>query len=175
MATITIPLTKGKSTIVDEADVDLAAFKWHADENYYTFYAQRSDHRGRPRQRPKMVSMHRVIMSRILGRNLLRSELVDHRDRNGLNNRRANLRICTNGQNVQNSRDPKKTKNYPRGVRFDGRAKLQKPFFAQIGVNGIKRHLGYFATPDEAHAAYRRASLKLHGEFSPYYEEATRA
>lgn len=88
-------------------------------------------------------------------------KLIDHEDTNQINNRWKNLREATNSQNGANSR-PWKRKTLPKGVYQyrDGR------FAAQIKKDRKHHFLGYFLTPDEAHAAYVAAAERLHGKFA---------
>jgi hypothetical protein len=89
--------------------------------------------------------------------------MVDHKDGNGLNNQRSNLRICTNGQNKQNGTVYKNSKTGFRGVTY--RKDLNK-FRSKISFNGKEIHLGYFDTALEAAQVRDRKALELHGEFA---------
>jgi hypothetical protein len=80
----------------------------------------------------------------------------------GLDNRRANLRIATHQQNNHNHRISKNNTSGFKGVTWFERS---KKWVAQINMNGKKIHLGLHGTPEAAHAAYAAASAKLHGEF----------
>jgi hypothetical protein len=84
---------------------------------------------------------------------------VDHIDRNKTNNALSNLRLATAAENIWNSAS--KTP----GVQFHkGRGK----YIAKMRVNGRQIWLGTFTDPSEAAEAYREASRKFHGPFSPY-------
>jgi HNH endonuclease len=96
-----IELTRGKNAIIDVIDRDLAGRSWYAVPGHqsignYTFYAAR-------RKGNKSVTLHRVILERILGRHLRDGEECDHIDGNGLNNRRYNLRLVDHRKNIRNS------------------------------------------------------------------------
>lgn len=104
--------------------------------------------------------LHRVIWKMMTGEDP--STDVDHKDRNRKNNAWSNLRLATALQNKVNSARKGKL---PRGVH---QRKGRTNFYAQIRVDGKPLHLGTFATAEEAHQAYRKASLELHGEFSIY-------
>lgn len=103
----------------------------------------------------------------ILARLILKpppGRLVDHIDRNGLNNSRGNLRIATNTQNQWNS-----TKVLGRsGLRGVSYRSSRQRWRAMIRVDGFRIELGLYRTPEEAHEAYKKASIEYHGEFSPY-------
>jgi hypothetical protein len=85
---------------------------------------------------------------------------IDHRDLNRTNNAIANLREGTRSQNMANTRA---RGNYGKGVWLHKSSGL---FAASIRAGGVKRHLGYFKTPEAAHAAYCQAALVLNGEFA---------
>lgn len=86
---------------------------------------------------------------------------LDHRDRDRSNNRIANLRLATASQNNTNTSRTNATGF--RGVVF---FKPRNCWQAQIRANNKREYLGYFSTPEEAGAAYRAASKRLHGEFA---------
>jgi hypothetical protein len=96
-----IELTKGKYAIIDVTDADLAGRSWHVVPGHrsvgnYTFYAAR-------RRGTRHVTLHRVVLERILGRKLREGEECDHIDGNGLNNKRCNLRLVDHRRNIRNS------------------------------------------------------------------------
>lgn len=90
---------------------------------------------------------------------------IDHVNRDRSDNKWGNLRLATPSQNAVNS--PVRTRSLPRGVVMHRRCGRYQ---AGIKVKGRSIHLGLFDFPDEAHRAYRAASLAHHGEFSPYFE-----
>lgn len=104
-----------------------------------------------------ILHMHRMIMDAPKGK------VVDHRDRNGLNNTRGNLRIATHSQNCCNRVRPGNNSSKYRGVL---RCKDRRKWRANICVNGKKRHLGYFENEEDAARAYDEAAKELHGEFA---------
>jgi hypothetical protein len=153
-----IQLTRGKVAVVDDEDYALVCgVPWVAAEKRGKFYAQRS---VGPRGARKTVAMARLIMN--AGPGLV----VDHRDGNTLDNRRANLRLATNAQNVANQRRARPAASGFKGVRHRHHWKLKKPWCAEIDANGKHIHLGYFATAEEAAAAYDRAAVEHFGEFA---------
>lgn len=86
---------------------------------------------------------------------------LDHRNGNPADNRIANLREATNGQNKACAGPQRNNALGIKGVSRDHRG-----YRAQIRKNGKKIYLGYFATPAEASAAYQRAAAAMHGEFA---------
>lgn len=87
---------------------------------------------------------------------------LDHRDGERDNNRFVNLRPATKAQNCRNRRKNANNKSGFKGVYFHVRVGR---YAAQIRHNRVARHLGYFDTPEAAHAAYCRASAELHQEY----------
>lgn len=92
---------------------------------------------------------------------------VDHRDLNKHNNAWSNLREATKSQNMANIGRIKSNKSGLKGVsRYRAGESYGKPWQACIGVSGKSRHLGHFATKEEAHAAYCEAASNIFGEFA---------
>ncbi len=88
-------------------------------------------------------------------------EQMDHIDGNRANNRWSNLREATQSQNQANSKKRVTNRSGLKGIYpFAGR------WCARITKDRTRHFLGTFASPEEAHAAYRAASLELHGSFS---------
>ena len=108
----------------------------------------------------QMLLMHRMLMQSLPG------EMVDHMDGDGINNRRKNLRNCSNAQNQANKAANRRSKLGLKGVSKKTRG---NGYRAVISPGNKKIHLGYYATPEEAAAAYRGAARLLWGEFA--YEQ----
>lgn len=142
----TIKLTQGKYAIVDDADYEwLSASKWCFNMGY----AYR-------RKKTVPTYMHREIMSPPPGMQ------VDHINGDGLDNRRANLRICTQTQNLRNNRR-RRAKSGFKGVYPGG-----KPgrWCARICVDKQPRHLGTYDCPRVAAKVYDEAAIRFFGEFA---------
>jgi hypothetical protein len=151
-----IYLGDGQFTILDQRDYyNLSKFQWYIKGSFGKFYAARN-YKYDFRQ-TKTVSMHREIM--IAPKGLL----VDHRNRNGLDNRRANLRLATYSENNCNKLKRKNTSSRFIGVCFN---KQNQRWGAHIQHGGGKIFLGYFDSETDAGKAYDEAAKKYHGEFA---------
>lgn len=149
-----IPLTQGKVALVDDADFQhLTQWLWHAHKGKgERWYAYRKEG---PRAAQKTIAMHRQII------NAPPDLEVDHRDNDGLNNQRYNLRVCTHAQNGQNrGKLSTNTTGYKGVYPYYGR------YLAKIGVNRETIPLGDFTTPEEAARVYDEAARKYHGPFA---------
>lgn len=145
---------------VDQCDSDLLDKSWHLLEIKDITYAARNVKIGKKWHHELL---HRTIFSRVVNRKLKRSERVDHKDGNGLNNKRENLRLATPAQNKQNSKLASNNKS-----GFKGVCKRKDKWQANINVNGKRIYLGQFTTPELAHAAYCAAADKYFKEFARY-------
>lgn len=148
-----VTLTKGYVAILDANDVPLVSgWNWSALVKKTTVYAVRKlGSRGEA-----AVYMHRAILPVAAG------QLVDHIDGNGLNNRRENLRSASHVQNCRNQRRCTRNTSGFKGVTWCAR---RRKWRAQIAADGKRHDLGFFPSPEEAHAAYAEASARLHGCF----------
>jgi hypothetical protein len=154
---VVLALTKGKQVTIDRDDYErVSGHCWHAvasSRDDGVWYARSSilvDGRW------KTTPMHRLIL------NASADEIVDHINGDGLDNRRANLRICTNAENIRNS--PRRCDNNSgfKGVhrRYNGR------WQARIIVNGQRVSLGHFNDEASAAKAYDDAARQHYGEFA---------
>lgn len=161
--TIIVPLNRGYFTAIDEIDADLVTCKFQvgisASTKVYAIKPSTLNGKYKP------LKVHRLIMERVLGRPLLPTELVDHADGDGLNNRRSNLRLCTKSTNAVNSKRRSDNQSGFKGVCFHPFSGLWR---AYIRAEGKQVSLGYFKTPQEAHEAYKVAAVKFYGEFARF-------
>jgi hypothetical protein len=151
----TIPLTKNKTVKVSDKDfVALGAFHWCLQKSGDHFYAVRYVWENK---KSTCIMMHRQIVGLPPGRKLL----VDHRDRDGLNNQRRNLRIASHSQNAANANKHRNCRYPYRGV--SGHHGL---FQAYITVKKKYHFLGRFADPIQAAKVYDKAAIKFFGKFA---------
>jgi hypothetical protein len=147
---------EGKSSIVEPGDFyRVNNFHWSVKKNGPRIYAVRMDISGK---KTKIISMQRELMSPPA--NLL----VDHRNRDSLDNRRANLRLATRSQNMFN-RAKRKSKTSSRfiGVSFN---KAGGKWTARIYYQNKQIWLGRFGSELDAANAYDEAARKYHKEFA---------
>lgn len=149
-----VTLTRGLVAVIDAADVGIIdQWNWHAQVHHtghaYAYRTTAKDGKNRP------LAMHRALTGAPAGTH------VDHRDGDGLNNRRSNLRVCTHAENMQNRVLDRRNRFGASGV-WARRGKYR----ACIKINRRTIHLGTFETPEEAAAAYHGAAKVLFGEFA---------
>jgi len=150
-----IILTNGYYTQVDDEDyVELSKHKWSAHGTHPHIYAVRVDTSNGGRVN---LRMHRVITSAQKG------FVVDHKDHNGLNNTRDNLRVCKQGDNCKNVSVHKNATSKYLGVYFD---KVHRKYRAQIQINRKKIYMGLFKVEIDAAKAYDIKAKELFGEFA---------
>lgn len=159
-----IKLSQGKTALVDDADYGaLSSFKWFAimiGKTCKTWYAVRNKP---PKDGLGIIYMHREIL------NPDGKTLVDHIDRNGLNNQRNNLRIATRSENNANRVARQNGSSKYLGVfLFESKHKNKtyKYWRASIQKDGKKEDLGCFNTEIDAALAYNNAAKMLHGDFA---------
>ena|SRR3990167_393779 len=160
-----IKLTQGKFALVDNEDFEfLQKWKWCAalDKKCKDFRAMSNRHRWE-KVKPVTMRMARIIM------NATKGEMIDHINHNTLDNRRGNLRICTQ---IQNSRNSKIYKNNTTGYKGVSKCTSltryhKKDYFAaQIRFNKRLITLGYGTNKKSLAKLYKAASIKYFGEFA---------
>ena len=159
-----IKLTQGQVALVDDEDYEyINQWKWqaHYSHSIKGYYAVRNHYIGyfNGKEKGKLIRMSRLIMERMVNRELGQKEVVDHINNNPLDNCRSNLRIASRRQTLQN-RKCKTSSEYPR-VSWHIRA---NKWLAQIRLNGKLKYLGYFVNEKDAAKAYERACRELVGE-----------
>lgn len=146
-----IQLTQGKSAMVDDEDFErLNQYKWFAikrGENKFHATRQVITEKGN-----RNFYMHHAIIGKPE-----KGYDVDHKDHNGLNNTRANLRIVTRRQNMQNLVKDGMTSIYP-GVYW---VKARMKWAAGYWIKEKRYHVGFYLCEEQAFCAYRRAINSL--------------
>lgn len=146
-------LSGGEVVLVDEDDLPLVcAHTWSAHRIDGLTYAATNI---RENGKAKTLHMHRLLMNP-------RDLHVDHINGDGLDNRRSNLRLCTNAENRLNS---KIYRNNTSGAKGVSRCQKTGKWYARIAIQGKRVQLGRFETVSQAAAAYSVAAVSLHGDF----------
>lgn len=158
-----IVLANNVVVLVSSEDYEfLIRWKWKTDKHGY---AIRTAHRAyvNGKQKHKTIRMHRVVADRFLNPsgNL---NLVDHINRNRLDNRRENLRLCTKADNQRNIAVPSHNTSGFVGVSWN---KPLNKWESYITMNHQKIHIGVFEDIYEAAQARACVAEQLHGEFTP--------
>lgn len=136
---------KGKTFYIDRKDwAPLKDLTWHVGQYVYTQVNNKS------------IYLHRLIM------NPPKGLYVDHINRNPLDNRRKNLRIATQSQNMANQGIAKHNSSGYKGVSFH---KASQKWQAYIEC-GKKIHIGCFASRDEAAHIYNQVAIQIFGDFA---------
>lgn len=139
-----IKLTKGKFALVDDEDFDKCnEYMWHYHNGNY---AQR-----------KNVFRENIFLHRFIMREP--DSDIEHKDNDGLNCQKYNLRLCNDKQNQANSQGGKNGLSKFRGITFHkGKWRTQ--------ITGKRIHIGYFNNEIEAALAYNTIAIRMYGEFA---------
>ena len=158
MKQINISTKKHPNTFVSVEDCLypwLSQWKWSPAENGSTVYATRAE--VLCDNSKKTILMHRLILD------AQPKDKCDHKDGNGLNNLRENLRLCTHAENMRNRKNQKNNSSGFKGVSWDrGLCKWR----VQLKLNGKNKQYGVFFCLIKAAKAYDEAAKKYHGEFA---------
>jgi hypothetical protein len=151
-----IPISKGFEVLVDDEDFErLQRYRWFVNERGPCRHAYRCWMKNGVKGR---IYLHREILGAPSGM------VVDHINGNGLDNRRINLRLCTQKQNRRNQRKPArgKTSSYKGVSKSAGCNK----FRAQITVNRKVVYLGEYDSEIIAAKTYDEAAKAYFGDFA---------
>lgn len=147
---IKIPLTRGKFAIIDDEDFKLVShLKWSFASAGYAI--SRFPNYG------KLVLMHRIILGAKKGQS------VDHKNGNGLDNRKSNIRLCSHKQNMMNRKKPSHNTSGYKGVTWD---KQMKKWRVQIRHSETNSYIGLFKNIIDAANAYDKKAKEIFGEFA---------
>ena len=152
-----IELSQGKVALVDDDDYEwLNQWSWHAMNNRgWGWYAVRSS--------PRVDGKHHAILMHRQITDAQPEQTVDHKDRNGINNRQENLRLCTQSQNLANQKKRAGCSSRYKGVSW---CKRDNKWRAKIKVHYKNIHLGLFDDEIEAALSYNDAAAEHFGEFA---------
>ena len=151
-----IKINLNKVLLIDDEDFELVnQYKWFYSGGYVKRNVKGNN------QKWTKVAINKLIMNQPKG------SYIDHINGDTLDNRRCNLRLCTNSQNMMNQGKRSDNKSGYKGVYYqqnkDGKGKIIR---ADIAVNGKTIHLGTFKTTLDGAKAYDKKALELHGEFA---------
>lgn len=147
-----VKLTQGKVAFVDDEDYDLVM------EANWCAHLERGGRWYATGRHGKHYRMHRLIMGVTDPK-----VVVDHKDGNGLNNQKINLRLANTSQNISNGRVRQNFTSKYKGVHWD---KFNKKWRVQVqSQDGIVR-LGRFGNEVHAALAYNDMAVKIQGEFA---------
>ena len=151
-----IPLTQGKFAQVDDEDFEwLNQWKWFAGKMGNTFYARRN-------VTINGIQTAQLMHVLIMGEDSLKLH-IDHKDGDGCNDQRLNLRRCTQSENCMNRKPRKNCASIYKGVCWH---KSNRKWMAYIKIGERRIHLGCFNSDLDAAHAYDIACIKHHGEFA---------
>lgn len=142
----------GKEMLIDVNDLDtVSKLSWHIDSIGYPY---------------TVIKRCKVRLHIFLLGKPQKGLVTDHINRNKLDNRRRNLRRCTQRENTHNSPIRSNNKSGVTGVYYD---KKLKQWRAQIQVEGKSKHLGGFKTLEDAVKTRKQAELKYYKKGCDYY------
>lgn len=157
-AEVFIPLTRGLTTVIDFDDFEkVRGFSWHAHTHRNSFCAARTEYVSTTYK--KTIRMHRELLG------ATPKQEVDHKDGDALDNRKTNLRLCTQAQNGCNTRLRINNTSGFKGVRWHNTGKNWQ---AYVQRNRPKQffHLGLFSSAIAAAKAYDQKARELFGDFA---------
>lgn len=141
---------KISETFIDIEDIDrVKQYSWGLNtQGRHTHYCKSNN----------VGPLHRFLLN-VTDSNLV----VDHINHNGLDNRKCNLRICTNQQNICNCKIPKNNKSGCKGVYW---SQDKQKWTVQVTTNNKTKYIGRYDNLEDAIKARREASRKYYGEYA---------
>lgn len=140
---------QGYAIVSDNDFIELNKYKWHISGGYAVREGVNKNGRR------KRIKMHRTIL------NIKKKEYCDHINGDKLDNRRENLRVCTNQQNQRNSKKHIDSKSKYKGIRFH-----HGKWEVRVSIDKNNRIHRYFDSKLKAVTAYNKIVKKYHGEFA---------
>lgn len=151
-----IPLSKGKTTILDDDDfMSIIGRSWHFCGGYARTTVMDKESQS---FRTKAIYLHRFLM----GLSEDDPRHIDHINGDRLDNRKENLRVCEPFQNSMNALASIKSKTGVRGVCFD---RQREKWVASLAVKGKKIWKKRFSSFDQAVAAREAEEIAVYGEY----------
>jgi hypothetical protein len=149
------------ATIDDDMAAELSRFTWHLVNCGGREYVRAYDCQT---ERWEFLH-HRAFYGQLEIRLFNGRDRIDHRNGDGLDCRRENLRLCTAGQNQMNSAGQRRRQSRYKGVS-PGRGTMAGKWKARIRLQGKDRHLGYFTSEEDAGLAYDREARRLFADYA---------
>lgn len=141
---------KGNFALVDDEDFErINAYKWCINRGY-----------AGTSLKGKYLMMHREIFN-----DIPTGYVIDHINRNKLDNRKCNLRFCNKSQNAVNTRVSSNNISGHKGVSWH---KVWKKWMVRVIKNYKTVYLKYFDKKEDAIAARKKVIQEIYGDFSPY-------
>lgn len=149
-----------KEVLLDDEDYDLIkGYVWHIQCDKGNFYARCYVFVN---GKYKIFKMHRIIM----GVSHKQRPHVDHKNENGLDNRRSNLRLATIPENSRNTGPNSRSATGYKGVSLYTVGPQAGQYVVRIRFNGKNYFGGYFNNVIDAALKYNELAIKYHGEFA---------
>lgn len=150
-------LNIGRHSIkLDNEDmIFLGPYSWTVNDNGCGQLYAKTYKYDKSKKTQSTIYLHRLIMKAPKGL------VVDHINGDTLDNRKCNLRLCTNSKNLLNSKKHKDSSSGFKGVRVKG-----KKYQATLTFNKKFYHLGYYYTAEEAAQAYDKKAFQLFGKYA---------
>lgn len=156
----TINLTQNNSVIVNDIDYkNVGMFKWRTGGSRLLYAVREIWNKGNR----YTEHMHRVILEKKIGRKLIKGEIAEHLNGNGLDNRRRNLRVGNQTLNLANSHIRIDNTSGHKGIYWD---KSRNNWQAYINFNKKRYHLGRFKKKEDAIKVYDKKAKELFGKFA---------